>query len=47
MYVNVPAGLESFARSGSNPISPVEVVERLRAQARAIMEDREPVNQAE
>lgn len=47
MYVNVPDGLESFARSGSNPISPVEVVERLRGQARAILEERETVSQAE
>ena len=47
MYVDVPAGLESFARSGSNPFSPVEILERLRAQARAILEDRQPVSQAE
>ena len=47
MYVDVPRGLESFARSGSNPISPAEIVARLRAQARAILEDRQPVSQAE
>lgn len=47
MFVDVPRGVESFARSGSNPISPAEVVERLRALARAMMEEREPVNQAE
>jgi 2-oxoglutarate/2-oxoacid ferredoxin oxidoreductase subunit alpha len=47
MYVDVPHGLESFARSGSNPISPAEIVERLRAQARGILEDRQPVSQAE
>ncbi len=47
MYVDVPKGLESFARSGSNPISPAEIVARLRAQARAILEDRQPVSQAE
>jgi len=47
MYVDVPRGLESFARSGSNPFSPVEIVERLRAQARAILEERQPVNQSE
>jgi 2-oxoglutarate ferredoxin oxidoreductase subunit alpha len=47
MYVNVPRGLESFARSGSNPISPAEIVERLRKQARAIVEEREPISQAE
>jgi 2-oxoglutarate ferredoxin oxidoreductase subunit alpha len=47
MYVDVPKGLESFARSGSNPISPAEIVERLRQQARAILEERQPVSQAE
>jgi 2-oxoglutarate ferredoxin oxidoreductase subunit alpha len=47
MYVDVPKGLESFARSGSNPISPAEIVERLRKQARAIIEERQPVSQAE
>ncbi len=30
MYVDVPRGLESMARSGSNPISPADVVARLR-----------------
>ena len=30
MYVAVPPGLESFARSGSNPITPQAVSERLR-----------------
>lgn len=47
MFVDVPAGVESFARSGSNPISPVEIVDRLRAQARELVADREPVNQSE
>jgi 2-oxoglutarate/2-oxoacid ferredoxin oxidoreductase subunit alpha len=47
MYVNVPDGLESFAKSGSNPFSPMEIVERLRAQARAILEKPHEVNQAE
>jgi 2-oxoglutarate ferredoxin oxidoreductase subunit alpha len=46
MYVDVPKGLESFARSGSNPISPAEIVARLRKQARAIVEERQPVSQA-
>jgi 2-oxoglutarate/2-oxoacid ferredoxin oxidoreductase subunit alpha len=45
MYVNVPDGLESFARSGSNPFSPEEIVERLRAQSRAILEKPLEVNQ--
>ncbi len=47
MFVDVPAGMESFARSGSNPISPADIVDRLRAQAREMLADREPVSQAE
>jgi 2-oxoglutarate ferredoxin oxidoreductase subunit alpha len=47
MFVDVPTGLESFAKSGSNPFSPAEIVERLRAQARAMLEERQPVSQAE
>ena len=31
MYVDVPKGLESMAKSGSNPILPTEVLERLRS----------------
>jgi len=30
MYANVPAGVQSLARSGSNPILPTSIVERLR-----------------
>ena len=30
MYVDVPAGVQSLARSGSNPILPTSIVERLR-----------------
>jgi 2-oxoglutarate ferredoxin oxidoreductase subunit alpha len=45
MYVTVPDGLESFAKSGSNPFSPIEIVERLRSQARAILEAAHSVNQ--
>jgi 2-oxoglutarate ferredoxin oxidoreductase subunit alpha len=30
MYVNVPAGMQPLARSGSNPILPTSIVERLR-----------------
>jgi 2-oxoglutarate ferredoxin oxidoreductase subunit alpha len=30
MYVNVPAGVQPLARSGSNPILPTSIVERLR-----------------
>jgi 2-oxoglutarate ferredoxin oxidoreductase subunit alpha len=47
MFVDVPRGVEPFARSGSNPISPGEIVDRLRAKARAILEERQPVSQAE
>ena len=47
MYVDVPKALESFAKSGSNPFSPGEIVQKLRAQARAIVEERQPVSQAE
>jgi 2-oxoglutarate ferredoxin oxidoreductase subunit alpha len=47
MYVDVPKGLKSFAKSGSNPFSPIEIVERLRAQTRAILEEPQHVSQAE
>jgi 2-oxoglutarate ferredoxin oxidoreductase subunit alpha len=33
MFVDVPAGVESLARSGSNPFSPAEVADRLRQLA--------------
>jgi 2-oxoglutarate ferredoxin oxidoreductase subunit alpha len=33
MFVDVPAGLRSFARSGANPIAPAEVAERLQKLA--------------
>jgi 2-oxoglutarate ferredoxin oxidoreductase subunit alpha len=47
MFVDVPRGMESLARSGSNPIGPVDVLERLRGQARGFALEREPVvNQA-
>ena len=47
MYVDVPHGVKSMARSGSNPIGPQEVLEQLRAQARGLAVEREPVvNQA-
>ena len=29
MFLNVPPGVESFARSGANPFTPVEIAERL------------------
>jgi hypothetical protein len=47
MYVDVPQGMESLARSGSNPIGPIDVLDRLRLQARGLAIEREPVvNQA-
>jgi hypothetical protein len=30
MYTNVPSGVQSLAKSGSNPILPASIVERLR-----------------
>jgi 2-oxoglutarate/2-oxoacid ferredoxin oxidoreductase subunit alpha len=35
MYVDVPRGFETLAKSGSNPITPDEIVERLRQIAAA------------
>ncbi len=47
MFVDVPHGVESMARSGSNPIGPNEVLEQLRAMARGLATERQPVvNQA-
>jgi 2-oxoglutarate ferredoxin oxidoreductase subunit alpha len=47
MFVDVPQGMESLARSGSNPIGPIDVLDRLRLQARGLAIEREPVvNQA-
>jgi 2-oxoglutarate ferredoxin oxidoreductase subunit alpha len=42
MYVDVPAGIVSLARSGSNPIEPEQVVERLRKMALALQRGRVP-----
>lgn len=36
MYVDMPAGMESLAKSGSNPILVTEVLERLRTMASAL-----------
>jgi 2-oxoglutarate ferredoxin oxidoreductase subunit alpha len=41
MYVEVPPGVVSFCRSGANPITPDEVVERLRRMALALQRRRE------
>ncbi len=42
MFVDVPRGIQPFARSGSNPFTPAEVVERLRDCAVAIQRARMP-----
>jgi 2-oxoglutarate ferredoxin oxidoreductase subunit alpha len=40
MYVNVPAGVQSMARSGSNPILPSAIVERLEHLVLALQRER-------
>jgi 2-oxoglutarate ferredoxin oxidoreductase subunit alpha len=40
MYVNVPSGVESLTRSGSNPIVPGEVLDRVRQMALAVQRKR-------
>ena len=40
MYVEVPAGIKPLAKSGSNPIQPAEVLERLREMVVAIQGNR-------
>jgi 2-oxoglutarate ferredoxin oxidoreductase subunit alpha len=45
MYVDVPRGVESLARSGSNPIAPSEVLARIEGQMRAIHNEYAPVQQ--
>jgi len=42
MYVDVPAGMKSFSKSGSNPIVASEVVERLRTMALDLQRRRGP-----
>lgn len=42
MFVDVPRGVESFARSGSNPFTPGELVRRLQDLAVAIQRSRVP-----
>ena len=47
MFVDVPRAVESLARSGSNPITPVEILDRLRTMVTTLqidrMAEREPV----
>ena len=42
MFVDVPPGVESFARSGSNPISPAELRDRLRQLALTLQRQEAP-----
>jgi 2-oxoglutarate ferredoxin oxidoreductase subunit alpha len=42
MFVDVPRGFESIARSGSNPFTPAELAERLRDFAIALQRSRMP-----
>jgi 2-oxoglutarate ferredoxin oxidoreductase subunit alpha len=42
MFVDVPRGVESFARSGSNPFTPKELVRRLQDLAVAVQRSRVP-----
>ena len=42
MYVEVPRGVESMAKSGANPIVPAEVVDRLRLMVMALQRGRVP-----
>jgi 2-oxoglutarate/2-oxoacid ferredoxin oxidoreductase subunit alpha len=42
MFVNVPAGVVPFARSGANPFTPVEIVEELAARALQLQRSRTP-----
>ena len=42
MFVNVPAGVASMARSGANPFTPDEIAERLAALAQQLQRSRVP-----
>jgi 2-oxoglutarate ferredoxin oxidoreductase subunit alpha len=42
MFVNVPAGVQAVAKSGSNPILPAAIVERLRKMVLALQRRRVP-----
>ena len=45
MFVDLPRGMESFSRSGSNPITPAEVLDRLRSMVMAFQSDRVPASE--
>jgi 2-oxoglutarate/2-oxoacid ferredoxin oxidoreductase subunit alpha len=42
MFLNVPGGVESLARSGANPFTPAEIAERLAALAQELQRSRAP-----
>jgi 2-oxoglutarate ferredoxin oxidoreductase subunit alpha len=42
MFVSVPTGVQSVAKSGSNPIVPAAIVERLRKMVLALQRRRVP-----
>jgi len=42
MFVDLPRGVTSFARSGSNPFTPLEIAERLQTLAVAVHRERMP-----
>ena len=41
MYVDVPRGIETLAKSGSNPITPAEIVDRLRQISLAMQREKQ------
>ena len=47
MYVDVPRGIETLAKSGSNPITPPEIVDRLRQISLALQREKQPRAQAD
>jgi 2-oxoglutarate/2-oxoacid ferredoxin oxidoreductase subunit alpha len=42
MFVNVPSGIESFCKSGANPILATELVDRLRSMVIDLQRERQP-----
>jgi 2-oxoglutarate/2-oxoacid ferredoxin oxidoreductase subunit alpha len=42
MFVNVPTGIESFCKSGANPILATELVDRLRSMVIDLQRERQP-----
>ena len=42
MFINLPAGVASLARSGANPFTPAEIAERLAVLAQQLQRARVP-----